>query len=64
MAKTTISNALIKLTEDNRNLFSAFYNKNNEINNNKECENSKSRNNNDIYNENNKKEEEKPLKNS
>jgi len=64
LAKTTISNALIKLTEDNRNLFSAFYNKNNEINNNKECENSKSRNNNDIYNENNKKEEEKPLKNS
>ena len=64
LAKTTISNVLIKLTEDNRNLFSAFYNKNNEISSNIECENSESRNNNDINNENNHKEEEKPLKNS
>ena len=65
LAKTTISNALIKLTEDNRNIFSAFYNKNNEESNNKECQNNKYRNNNDIYKErNHKDEEEKPLKNS
>ena len=65
LAKTSISYVLIKLTEDNRNLFSSFKNKKNEISNNKECENNKSRNNNDIYHENiHKDEEEKPLKNS
>ena len=57
LAKTTISNVLIKLTEDNRDLFYAFYNKNNEKSNNKECKNNKSKDNNDINNENNYKDE-------
>ena len=64
--KLNLTSILTKLTEDDKILFSTFYNNNNEaINNNKDYNNNKSRNIIDMFNEKNyEEEEEKPYRKS